>query len=57
MTGLAQIRGWRGETVTEEALCRRVDADLEYIARWSLGLDLAILLRTIPALLRPTNAW
>ena len=57
MTGLAQIRGWRGETATEEALCRRVDADLEYIARWSLGLDLAILLRTIPALLRPTNAW
>jgi lipopolysaccharide/colanic/teichoic acid biosynthesis glycosyltransferase len=57
MTGLAQIRGWRGETATEEALCRRVDADLEYIARWSLALDLAILLRTIPALLRPTNAW
>ncbi|MGC8477201.1 MAG: sugar transferase [Acetobacteraceae bacterium] len=57
MTGLAQVRGWRGETATEEALRRRVEADLEYIARWSLGLDLAILLRTIPALLRPTNAW
>ena len=36
MTGLAQIRGWRGETDTEEKLLRRLDSDLEYIATWSL---------------------
>jgi len=57
ITGLAQVRGWRGETETEEKLRRRVESDLEYIARWSLRLDLWILLRTVPALLRPTNAW
>ena len=28
-----------------------VRLDLEYIDRWSLGLDLRILLRTIPAVL------
>lgn len=47
MTGLAQVRGWRGETETEDKLLRRVDSDLEYIATWSLGLDLVILLRTL----------
>jgi lipopolysaccharide/colanic/teichoic acid biosynthesis glycosyltransferase len=41
MTGLAQIRGWRGETDTEDKLLRRVDSDLEYIAGWSLALDLS----------------
>ena len=39
LTGLAQVRGWRGETETEEKLLRRVEADLEYIETWSLGLD------------------
>ncbi len=57
LTGLAQVRGWRGETETEEKLRRRIDSDLEYIARWSLRLDFWILLRTVPALLRHTNAW
>ncbi len=57
LTGLAQIRGWRGETETEEKLRRRVESDLEYIERWSLGLDIGILLRTIPAVLHPTNAY
>jgi lipopolysaccharide/colanic/teichoic acid biosynthesis glycosyltransferase len=47
MTGLAQIRGWRGETDTEEKLLRRLDSDLEYIATWSLVRDLRIIWRTI----------
>ena len=49
ITGLAQVRGWRGETDTEEKLIRRIESDFEYIATWSLRLDLLILLRTIPA--------
>ncbi len=47
MTGLAQVRGWRGETDTEEKIFGRVDADLEYITNWSFRLDLLILLRTV----------
>jgi lipopolysaccharide/colanic/teichoic acid biosynthesis glycosyltransferase len=57
MTGLAQIRGWRGETDTEEKLLRRLDSDLEYIANWSLGADLLIIGRTIATVLRMPNAY
>jgi lipopolysaccharide/colanic/teichoic acid biosynthesis glycosyltransferase len=57
MTGLAQIRGWRGETDTEEKLLRRIDSDLEYIATWSPSRDLLILWRTIVIVLRMPNAY
>jgi lipopolysaccharide/colanic/teichoic acid biosynthesis glycosyltransferase len=55
ITGLAQVRGWRGETETEEKLIRRVQSDLEYIDAWSLWLDLKILAQTPFALAR--NAY
>ncbi len=57
MTGLAQIRGWRGETDTEEKLLLRIESDLEYIANWSLALDLKIIWRTAFCLLRMRNAY
>jgi len=57
MTGLAQIRGQRGETRTIEELEERVASDLEYIENWSIWLDLSILLKTIPALLKQVNAY
>jgi lipopolysaccharide/colanic/teichoic acid biosynthesis glycosyltransferase len=31
--------------------------DLEYVDRWSLTLDFAILLRTIPAVISGRGAW
>jgi lipopolysaccharide/colanic/teichoic acid biosynthesis glycosyltransferase len=42
ITGLAQVRGWRGHTSMEE----RFRCDLEYIENWSILTDLLILLRT-----------
>jgi len=57
LTGLAQVRGWRGATETEEKLIRRVKSDLEYIERWSLWLDLAIILRTVVVVIRMRNAF
>ena len=57
ITGLAQVRGLRGPTRTEDALIRRVEADFEYIARCSLALDAAILLRTAICVLRMKNAY
>ncbi len=57
LTGLAQVRGQRGETDTEDKLLNRVRSDLEYIERWSLGLDLMIVLRTALAVLCRTNAY
>lgn len=47
ITGLAQIRGARGETRTVRDMRRRVHFDLDYIRRWSLLLDLWIIWRTL----------
>lgn len=46
ITGLAQIRGYRGETETLDKMQRRVEIDLEYINNWSLWLDVKILIKT-----------
>ncbi|KKX65943.1 undecaprenyl-phosphate glucose phosphotransferase [Pseudomonas putida] len=49
ITGLAQVRGYRGETKDIEQMIRRVDSDIEYINNWSLWLDFVILARTVTA--------
>ncbi len=46
ITGLAQIRGFRGATHKRDDLTRRLQADLEYIVGWSVMRDLIILLST-----------
>ncbi|RME58035.1 UDP-phosphate glucose phosphotransferase, partial [Candidatus Parcubacteria bacterium] len=48
VTGWAQINGWRGDT----PLAPRIEHDLWYIAHWSLALDVGILLKTIPFILK-----
>ncbi len=53
LTGLAQVRGYRGNTSLE----KRIESDLYYIEHWSIGLDLEILLRTIPAVLFSREAY
>jgi polysaccharide biosynthesis protein PslA len=57
VTGLAQVRGWRGRTDTEEKLRQRIECDLEYIEQWSLQLDLVIVWQTIFAVVRMRNAF
>jgi putative colanic acid biosysnthesis UDP-glucose lipid carrier transferase len=52
ITGLAQINGYRGETNTLDKMKKRVEYDMQYINNWSFWLDIEILLKTIPALLR-----
>jgi putative colanic acid biosynthesis UDP-glucose lipid carrier transferase len=46
ITGLAQVNGLRGETKSLEDMEARVRQDLEYLRRWSVALDLRILVRT-----------
>jgi len=53
ITGLAQVRGHRGDT----ALGPRIEADNWYIEHWSLALDLKILARTLGAVIRGENAY
>ena len=57
ITGLAQIRGQRGETKVLSMLEQRLASDLEYIQSWSLWLDISIMFHTLPVLLTQTNAW
>jgi lipopolysaccharide/colanic/teichoic acid biosynthesis glycosyltransferase len=47
LTGLAQMRGFRGTTTRPEAALARVDCDLEYIESWSLIQDVRIILTTV----------
>ena len=56
LTGLAQVRGYRGKTDTEDKLILRVESDLEYIEKWSPWLDFVILVRTLLAVARMQNA-
>ncbi len=51
ITGLAQIKGYRGETSRLADMHARVHYDLEYVRTWSLWLDIKILLKTVPQLL------
>jgi exopolysaccharide biosynthesis polyprenyl glycosylphosphotransferase len=52
LTGLWQVSG-RSDTTYQQ----RIDFDLYYINNWSLGLDLLIILRTIPAVLSRKGAY
>ena len=47
LTGLAQVRGFRGATRNPEDLVNRLQADLEYLNGWSVWRDLSILLATV----------
>jgi len=47
ITGWAQVNGFRGETVTDEAMRGRIEHDLFYVEHRSFWLDLKILFLTL----------
>jgi exopolysaccharide biosynthesis polyprenyl glycosylphosphotransferase len=53
ITGMAQIRGYRGEISSETDLENRIKSDLYYIEKWSFNLDLLIILRTALTVVLP----
>jgi Undecaprenyl-phosphate glucose phosphotransferase len=53
ITGWAQVHGLRGNTSLE----KRIQYDLEYIERWSLWLDLKVILLTVTRVLFDRNAY
>jgi len=57
LTGLAQVRGLRGEIRTIERARQRVEFDKQYIDNWSLWLDLKILLATAHVVFFDSNAY
>jgi len=52
ITGLAQVKGYRGEVKTDEDIINRLKYDLYYIENWSLWLDIKIILFTILNVIR-----
>ncbi len=54
MTGLAQIRGFRGNTESDEQMQKRINSDLEYLSNFSIKEDLIILLKTFFHILKAT---
>ncbi|HEX4894886.1 MAG TPA: undecaprenyl-phosphate glucose phosphotransferase [Solimonas sp.] len=57
LTGWAQVHGCRGETAELGRMEDRIRYDLDYIRRWSLWLDIKIILMTLVIILRDRNAY
>ena len=53
ITGLAQIKGLRGDTSIED----RIEADIDYIENWSFLLDLSILFKTPLRAFNPSERY
>jgi putative colanic acid biosynthesis UDP-glucose lipid carrier transferase len=56
ITGLAQVRGFRGEARTVDAVSHRLESDMRYLENWSPLLDMGIVLRTAWQVLFPPDA-
>lgn len=57
ITGLAQVKGFRGETETLDKMQRRIEFDHQYIQQWSLWLDIKIILGTFLVVFKQENAY
>jgi exopolysaccharide biosynthesis polyprenyl glycosylphosphotransferase len=53
ITGLAQVRGFRGEIRTSEAISQRLRSDIEYLENWRLMLDIMIIVKTAWQMISP----
>jgi len=47
ITGLAQVKGYRGETKNTDKMVKRVNHDLWYMENWSFFLDIKIIFLTV----------
>lgn len=57
ITGWAQVNGCRGETSTIGKMQKRVDFDREYLQRWSVGLDIFIIFKTVAQVVRGEDVY
>jgi len=53
ITGLAQVRGFRGEARTADAIGQRLRCDIEYLENWRLMLDVMIIAKTALQMVSP----
>ncbi len=52
ITGLAQVKGFRGEIESDDDMKNRIKLDVFYIENWSLILDLKIIVQTVLNILK-----
>ena len=57
ITGWAQVNGFRGETETVDSMQKRIDFDIDYLKKWSLGLDIKIILKTVLLIFKDAKAY
>ena len=58
ITGLAQVRGFRGEARNNADIENRVACDIEYLENWNLSLECGIILRTfVHVIVPPRSAY
>lgn len=57
LTGLAAIRGYRGEIHSQACIENRVNADNEYIQTWTIKSDIVIIFRTALMIVGDKNAY
>jgi len=53
ITGMAQVRGYRGEARTDSEILERVKLDIAYVENWSLWQDFVIVLKTFIQVVKP----
>mgnify|MGYP001404510386 CR=1 FL=1 len=53
VTGLAQVKGYRGEITDPEKLRKRVHWDLYYVTNWTFWMDVRIILSSFGVVVRP----
>jgi len=56
ITGLAQVRGFRGEARNNTDIQNRVACDIEYLENWNLSLECGIIVRTFFQLIFPPDS-
>jgi exopolysaccharide biosynthesis polyprenyl glycosylphosphotransferase len=56
ITGLAQVKGYRGEAVDDYSIAHRVKYDIEYLQDWSIKRDLWIVFETAKQVIAPPDS-
>jgi len=56
ITGVAQVKGYRGEAQNNAGILERVKLDIEYIESWSIWQDIAIIAKTAKEVLFPPRS-
>lgn len=57
ITGWAQVNGFRGETESVDSMKSRIEYDLDYLKKWSLSLDIKIILKTVLLVFSDSKAY